>query len=71
MGLRYGVVKDHRDLLPLVLFELSLMRKTVHRFGPAGGDDAGRLLARLAVLESKAWGLIDLQNAKKHSPHDH
>jgi hypothetical protein len=47
------------------------MRETVHRFGPAAHDDARQLLARLAVLESKAWGLIGLRNANKHSPHDH
>jgi hypothetical protein len=65
------IVKDHRDALPLVLFELSLMRETVHRFGPAAGDDAGRLLAQLAVLESKAWRLLGVRNGKSRLPRDH
>jgi hypothetical protein len=47
------------------------MRETVHRFGPAAGDNAGRLLARLAVLESKAWRLIGVQNRKNCHPLDH
>jgi hypothetical protein len=69
----YGacVVKNHRDVLPLVLFELSVMRETVHRFGSAAGDDAGRLLAQLAVLESKAWRLLGVRNEKNRLPLDH
>jgi hypothetical protein len=64
-------VKSHRDVLPLVLFELSTMRETVHRFGPAARDDARRLLAQLAVLESKAWRLLGVRNGKNRQPLDH
>jgi hypothetical protein len=64
-------VKNHRDILPAVLFELSLMRETVHQFGPAAAEDASRLLARLAVLESKAWRLLEVRNGKNRHPLDH
>ncbi|MEA2328956.1 MAG: hypothetical protein QOE68_3915 [Thermoanaerobaculia bacterium] len=47
------------------------MRETVHRFGPAAGDDARRLLARLAVLESKACRLIGVRNGENRSSLDH
>jgi hypothetical protein len=69
----YGacIVKNHRKVLPLVLFELSLMRETVHRFGPAAGEESGRLLAQLAVLESKAWRLLGVRNGKNRHPLDH
>jgi len=47
------------------------MRETVHRFGPAAGDDAGRLLAQLAVLELKAWRLLEVRIGKSRQPLDH
>ncbi len=64
-------MKDRRNILPLVLSELSLMRETVHGFGPAAGDDVQRLLARLAVLESRALRLIGVRNGKNRHPLDH
>jgi hypothetical protein len=59
------IVKDRRDILPLVLFELSVMRETVRAFAPRGQVEADRLLSRLALLESRALGLIELRHAKK------
>jgi hypothetical protein len=47
------------------------MRETVHQFGPAARDDARRLLAQLAVLESKAWRLFGVRNGKSRHPFDH
>ncbi|MGA8810754.1 MAG: hypothetical protein WB973_23015 [Thermoanaerobaculia bacterium] len=64
-------MKDRRDRLPLVLFELSLMRETVHRFAPAARDDARQLLARLAALESKAWRLMRTRSGNNHPPRNH
>lgn len=64
-------MKPQQDMLPLVLFELSVMRQTVRGFGPAAEDDALRLLARLAALESKAWRLIAVRKGDNPSPLDH
>jgi hypothetical protein len=64
-------VKRERDILPVVLFELSVMRDTVRRFDRLGERDAPRLLSRLTILESKARRLIDLQTPRPHSRRDH
>jgi hypothetical protein len=47
------------------------MRQTVREFGPAAGDDAKRLLARLAVLESKAWRLLGVRSSHSRHTSDH
>jgi hypothetical protein len=64
-------LKAHRDMLPSVLLELSIMRQTVREFGPAAGDDAKRLLERLAVLESKAWRLLGVRSSQSRHMSDH
>jgi hypothetical protein len=58
-------------MLPSVLLELSIMRQTVREFGPAAGDDAKRLLARLAVLESRAWRLLGVRSSHSRHTSDH
>jgi len=60
-------VKRGRDALPLALFELSVMRETVQQFGPGvSRHTSAHLLSRLALLESKALQLIDLENDGCH-----
>ncbi|MEA2336326.1 MAG: hypothetical protein QOE82_333 [Thermoanaerobaculia bacterium] len=49
-------MKRDRGILPVVLFELSVMRETVRRFDRLGEPDALRLLSRLTILESKRGG---------------
>jgi hypothetical protein len=59
-------VKRGREALPLALFELSVMRETVRRFGPrVSRKTRAHLLSSLARLESKALQLIKL-NADPH-----
>jgi hypothetical protein len=56
-------VKRGREALPLALFELSVMRETVRQFGPGvSRHTSARLLSSLALLESKALQLIELDN---------
>jgi hypothetical protein len=66
-----GTLKAQRDMLPSVLLELSIMRQTVREFGPAAGDDAQRLLARLAILESRAWRLLGVRSSQSRHRSDH
>jgi hypothetical protein len=59
-----AAMKSDHEKLPLALFELSVMRETVHGFGTRiSEDDSTRLLSRLALLESKARQLIEISGA--------
>jgi hypothetical protein len=60
-----------QDILPVVLFELSVMRTTVRRFPSRAEPESRYLLERLALLESKALRLIDMQGQPRRVPMEH